>query len=97
NCRFGISALVLFLVPPLHACATEPTVDGRISPTQCLVIKPAGEHIRAAVHIDEIEQRVVTGQWKPPRAGDAVAFVDGAKKTWEPLGVGPDGSFSHAS
>src|SRR5262249_297357 len=32
-----------------------------------------------------------------PRAGDAITFVDGAKKTWEALRIGADGWFTHPS
>jgi dienelactone hydrolase len=71
--------------------------DGTISPTECLVIKPVGQHGRTPVHIDEIEAQVVAGQWKAPHAGDTITFVDGTKKAWETLRRGKDGAFEHES
>jgi dienelactone hydrolase len=77
--------------------ATEPSRERGIVPTECLVIKPAGQHGRTPIHIDEIEADIVHGKWKAPKSGQTVAFVDGSKKTWESLRGGKDGVFEHES
>jgi dienelactone hydrolase len=68
-----------------------------ITPTECLIIKPVGEHGRTPVHIDEIELQVVARTWKRPKAGDDISFVDGSKRKWEALQRGKVGAFEHAS
>ena len=37
-----------------------------------LLIGRVGRHGRVPLHIDPIEQQVVTGTWRPPLAGDTV-------------------------
>src|SRR5262249_4354861 len=60
-------------------------------------IEAVGFRRRAAIAADPIAAQLVAGSWRMPRPGDAVTFVQGQTRRWEPITAGADGWFSHPS
>jgi dienelactone hydrolase len=72
------------LAAPPGACGEPPPVSqpGEIAIREGLWIPAVGVSRREPTHTDAIEALIVAGTWKPPKAGDAVALLDGSTKTW---------------
>src|SRR5262249_43104323 len=81
--RCGVWLLTLCY---LSFAPAEPTA-GAAEPREilladCLVLPRQGTFGRALVHLDAIENLLVTGKWKTPAAGEAIALPNGGTRTW---------------
>ncbi len=76
--------LLLLMLP---ACVVPALATPQKSPEEivlgdCLGLARVGRYGRIAAHIDALEEQIVAGRWKAPRAGDTVRWA-GDTRTWE--------------
>ncbi len=86
-----------YLIPVVAAFALSPLsamAQAVIEPKECLAIPRVGQSSRNPIHTDTIEAKIVSGEWKPPHAGDTVKRPGGGTATWAKAEAGKDGSFS---
>jgi pimeloyl-ACP methyl ester carboxylesterase len=87
--------------PPEPSEADPPAADSpaklpeEIPLRDFLAIAPVGKYGRTPFHQDWIEAKLVEGDWKPPRAGDALTAIDGVTRLWEKATAGDDGWLTH--
>lgn len=62
---------------------------------QVLVLPPAGESRRSAIHTDSIERLIVEGRWHTPSVGEVVVRPDGQEIQWEQRNVDSNGWLGH--
>src|SRR4051794_26692797 len=87
-------ALLAALVGECPCPAAQP--DGDLVPKEALVIPPVGRYGRSAVHMDALEELIVTGKWKAPKAGDQLKGPGGAQ-TWQAAKFDKNGRLNHAA
>lgn len=85
---FPCSLLTVALAVPLLA-----RPDGEIVFRDALTIEPVGRAGRNTLFTDEIEFQIVNGNWRAPKAGEAVASPDGSTQTWTNSVANADGWF----
>jgi hypothetical protein len=91
--RLLIFGLALAALPPGELSAAAPR---EIVLDKCLVLSPVGRSGRVPVHLDAVEDRLVSGTWLTPKAGDSVALPDGRARDWM-AATAKDGALQHAA
>jgi len=93
--------LIFFLIgtfnsPAGFAAPTPADVNQeKQKPSECLVLPSVCRYGRSPIFQDALQEKIVTGNWIRPKAGDTIALPDGSTRKWESVTIDKDGWFAY--
>jgi dienelactone hydrolase len=86
--------LLLFLNPRTDIAQDQPAAPGPIVLRECLVLPRVGRGARSPVRLEPLEELMIRGAFKTPRAGDTVNNYKGEPVAWAAAKADDDGWIS---